>query len=129
MLNGSAIAQTFTIPASKVGIATGTFLTQIGVYFSSKSVTYGVDLFVCQTNNGVPNSTKTLGKAKLVSSQVTTSSDSTSETIFVLDNPVFLTSGKQYAFIVVPESSNPDYNLWVSNLGDNDIITGLAINK
>jgi hypothetical protein len=129
MINGSPIAQTFTINASKAGNLTGTFITQVGLFFSSKSVTAGISVYLCETSNGFPNSTKTLGKAKLLSSQVTISADSSSETIFTFNHPVYINTGKQYAFIVLPEGSSPDYNLWIAELGQQDILSGQSINK
>ena len=129
MINGSPIAQTFTITASKTGGLVGTFITQIGLYFSNKSVTAGMSVYICETSNGIPNTSMILGKAKLLSSQITTSDDSTSETIFTFDNPVYINTNKQYAFIVLAEASSPDYNIWISETGATDIITGQAINS
>jgi hypothetical protein len=121
------IAQTFTIPNTTATGLPGVFITQIGVYFAAKHDTLGVTCYICETVNGYPDSLKMLTKAYLSSSSVTTSNDSSSETIFVLEDPIFCTSGATYSFIIEPEANNPNYRLWISSVGQTDIVTGKSI--
>jgi hypothetical protein len=43
------------------------------------------------------------------------------------DFPIFLTSNEPYAFYVIPEGNNPNYQMWVSEMGDFDILTGAQV--
>lgn len=121
------IAQTFTIPnISTTGIP-GIYITQIGVYFEKKHDTLGATCYLTESVGGYPYGTNHLAKAYLPASSITTSSDSSSETIFVFDTPVFCNSGMTYSFIIEPESNNPDYRLWISTVGLTDKLTGKSI--
>jgi hypothetical protein len=125
----SSIAQAFSVNYSlKVNIP-GTYLTSIGVFFKSKSATNGVTLAVCPTINGYPDTTKTIGSAHLQASQVTVSDDATAETIFTFSTPVLIENTKTYAFFISTDGGNPDYDVWVSELGGTDTITGNYISQ
>ena len=129
LLNGNPIAQTFTIEGTSSVALPGIFLTQIGVFFKSKSATAGISCVVCQTTNGIPNTSKVMGSVYKSASSVTVSEDSSSETIFTFSTPIMAASGQTYAFYVYPESNSPDYNMWVSEIGGVDKITGRAITQ
>lgn len=121
------IAQTFTIPnISATGIP-GIYITQIGVYFENKHDTLGMSCYLTETVGGYPNGSKHLARAYLPASSITTSVDSSSETIFVFETPVFCNSGMTYSFIIEPESNNPDYRLWISTTGLTDKLTSKSI--
>jgi len=123
------IAQTFNVQGTLASGLPGVFLTQIGVYFQSKSATQGVYCAVVETVNGVPNSSSRLGSCYMPVSKVTTSLDSSSETIFQFMYPLMLSADKTYAFMIQPEGSTPDYDVWVSDVGGTDIITKEAITQ
>lgn len=129
MLNGNPVAQTFTLAGAETAGLPGLFLTQIGVYFKTKSSTVGCYLAVVETDNGVPNASRRLGSGRLYSSDISVSNDSSAETIFTFEYPLMLSSDKTYAFYVMPDGSNPDYNMWVSEVGGKDILTGEIINQ
>ncbi len=129
MINGNPVAQTFTLAGSLTAGLPGLFLTQIGVFFKTKSSTLGTTLVVAETENGVPSTNRILGGAFLNSSAISTSNDSSSETVYTFEYPIMLSSDKTYAFYVYPELNSPDYNMWVSEVGGTDILTGEIINQ
>jgi hypothetical protein len=129
MLSGNPIAQTFTLSGTQTAGLQGLFLTQIGVYFKTKSSTIGTYLAVVETDNGIPNVNRRLGSGRMRSSSITTSNDASAETIFTFEHPIMLSSDKTYAFYLNPEGNSPDYNVWVSEVGGKDIITGEQITQ
>jgi hypothetical protein len=120
------IAQTFLISESEEN--SGVFINKIDVYFRSKHPTLGVELQIREVDNGfpapkiLPFATRTLTPA-----QVNTSTDASLATSFIFDSPVFLQAGLEYCFVVIPAGSNEGYNIWVGEVGSNDITTNTPI--
>lgn len=129
LINGNPIAQSFIIEGtSGIGLP-GIFLTRIGVFFRSVSATSGVSCVVCQMTNGTPDPSKIMGSSYRAASQVTSSEDSSAETIFEFTTPLMLASDLTYAFYLYPESNSPDYETWVSEIGGVDKLTGNSITQ
>lgn len=125
--NRDPVAQTFTINNPPGASIPGVYLTQLGAFFKRKSQSLGITLFVCETDTGTPNSSKILGHARKEASEVVVSEDSSAETIFTFETPVLLQTDLQYAFYMQPDFANPDYELWISEIGGIDKISGNAI--
>lgn len=123
------IGQSFIINSDKTVAIPGIYLTQIGTYFKSKSQTLGITCVVVSMTAGVPDVSKILGRCHLSSAQVVTSENSSSETIFTFESPILLQSDSQFAFYLMPDGDNPDYEVWISEVGGNDILTGRSINS
>lgn len=121
------IAQTFIVNEPETGVE-AVFLTKIDLYFQSKSSTYGVEVQIRETSNGFPTR-KSLPYATktLLSSQVNVSSDASLATSFTFDTPVLIRSNEQFAIVVIPVGGNPDYNVWIGELGGSDISTNTPI--
>ena len=111
------IAQTFLATEPSTGVE-AVYLTAIDLYFQSKSSTYGVEVQVRETTNGVPNQNVLPFASKVLSSaSVSTSSDASVATKFTFDTPVILRTNTQFAIVVVPVGGNPDYTVWTGALG------------
>lgn len=123
------VAETFVIGEDLENFVPGVYLTQIGVFFKSKSTNLGITLNVCDTTVGLPDSDRILGVCHLEPSQVGTSNDSSTETVFTFQSPVLLQSDNTYAFYLEPDGSNPDYEIWISEVGGTDKLTGRAITQ
>lgn len=117
------ICQSFSITGIPEAVS-GTFLSKVGVYFQSKDNNLGCSLFVCEMNNNFPDQNRIIGKAHLDSASISVSADSTTETIFTLEYPIYLMTNNDYAFIVQPDGNSPEYNLWVGETGGLDVKTG-----
>jgi hypothetical protein len=116
------IAQSFT--ATVPSTSSGMFLTKVGLFFESKDAALGCSVFIIQTTLGIPDSTKIFGKAYLKPSDISVSADGSVETQFTFVNPVYLENGTEYAFMVKPDGNSPEYNLYIAETGNYDIITG-----
>ena len=117
------VAQTFLI-ASDVGI----FCPAIDVYFKSKSETLGVTVELREVVNGYPGANVIPYASKyLTPDEVSISSTAGDGTVtfvptrFTWDAPVYLRGGREYAIVVMPQGNNPDYEVWVSELGENQV--------
>lgn len=120
------IAQSFTV--TDASGSSGVYINKIDVYFKTKHDTLGVELQVRYMENGIPTSKIVpFGRKILASSQVNTSIDASVATSFVFDSPIFLQTGEEYCFVVLPLGSNDGYNIWIGELGATDIITNTPI--
>ena len=123
------VAETFVVNQTNTVNVPGIYLTQFGVFFKKKSPTMGVSCVVVGTTVGIPDKDKILGRAFLNSSSVTVSADSSSETIFTFESPILLQSDQTYAFWIEPDGANPDYEIWYSEVGGIDKISGTDITQ
>lgn len=116
------IAQSFFIGEE------GVFVTSIDLYFLTKDETQPVTIDIRTMENGTPTGYIVPGSIVTVPSKaVKVSTNASESTRFTFDNPIFLSSNTSYSFIV--RTTNKNYNLWVSRLGETDVTTGLFIDK
>jgi hypothetical protein len=121
------IAQTFIVNEPESGVD-AVFLTKVDFYFRNKSSTFGVELQVRETNNGFPTNKILPYASKILNaSDVNTSLDASAVTTFEFSTPVVLRSNEQFAFVIIPEGGNPDYNIWIAELGGNDVTNNTPI--
>jgi hypothetical protein len=116
--NCDPIAQSFYIQSPN---EVGQFISKIDLYFKAKDPTKGISCWIVEMNNGAPDYTKVLGSAHLAASSVNISDDSKTATTFEFDYPIYVASGKDYAFMVDPDASSPEYLLWCAEVGGFDI--------
>ena len=120
------ICQTFLINETEDD--TGIFIKKLDLFFRSKHPTLGIEVQIREVENGQPTlRIVPFGRKVLQSSQVNVSNDSTAVTSFEFDTPIFLRSGEEYCFVVMPVGSNDGYNIWVGELGGTDIASGNPI--
>jgi hypothetical protein len=108
----------------------GMYCTKIDLFFATKSDTYGVEVSIREmdpsgnfpTYNIVPFSKKILQP-----SDINVNSTTPVPTPVFFDTPIYLLTNEQYCFVVKPIADNPDTTVWISRLGENDIITGNRI--
>lgn len=121
------IAQTFIATEPATGVE-AVFLTAVDLYFQAKSSTYGVEVQIRETTNGVPNQNILPFASKILQSgSVNVSADASVSTTFTFDTPVILRSNQQFAIVIVPVGGNPDYTVWTAALGQADATTGAPI--
>jgi hypothetical protein len=135
------VAQTFQIgdfefgnldfADNKFGLgADGIFVSAIDLYFSRKSLTSGIAIELREVINGNITAIRVpFGYKRLNPADVNTSDDGTAPTPFYFDSPVYLRGDKEYAFVVKPDGSNPDYRIWIAQLGGTDVSTGALIDQ
>jgi hypothetical protein len=123
------IAQTFIISEPDGGVE-AVFIKKLDLYFQSRSGVFGVEVQIRETQNGFPTQTMVpYGKTYLTPSYISVSDDATAETSFYFITPVLIKTNVQYAIVVAPVGGNPDYNLWIGQLGGNDVASGAPIIK
>lgn len=125
------IGQTFYVNQPGSGVP-GVYITKVDVFFKNVSTTYGIELQIRTTTNGVPTQERLPFASKILQvndalNPPTASNDASVATTFVFDTPVFVQSGMSYAIVLVPVGGNPDYNVWTAIIGGQDVSTGAPI--
>jgi len=104
---------------------TGFYLTSIDLFFRAKSQddNRNVTIEIRELENGYPSPQFISdGDIALVNNRdIAISEDSTSATKFTFKNPIYLNAGNDYCFAVKPENNDPDFAIWVAELGAIDI--------
>ena len=119
------IAQTFLVKD-----AGGVFITQIAVYFKTKSSTFPITLQLREVINGFPGpKIVPFGEKTLTPSEVNISSTAEHPTLFQFNSPVYAKSNQEYCFVLKPAGNNPDYEIWISELGGTDVLTSEIISN
>lgn len=118
------IAQSFIVKGQDGGV----FITKIDLFFKNKSSNLPVSVELREMINGYPG-TKVVSQAvaTVFPANVNTSDNGSLPTPFVFPSPVYLLNDVEYCFVVKPGANNPDYDIWVSELGSNDLVTGVTI--
>ena len=133
---GDPIAQSFY-----VGEENGIFLTSCDIFFETKDDSVPVAVQIRPLIAGVPSQIVVpFAEVVLEPDQILTSSDGSIPTKVVFPSPVYLDGPKnlnirsaevgsniasEYAIVIL--SSSPNYRVFVSELGQNDILTGSRI--
>lgn len=115
------LAQTFFV--DRIEYPNGMFLTKVEVYFASKDTTIPVRCEIVTVENGYPTENiLTDASVTLSPSEVTVDTSNnmttlrTNGTQFVFNEPVYLSPGRQYAFVLKAETTN--YNVYVAKTYD-----------
>jgi hypothetical protein len=120
------IAQTFYVE----GMPFGCYVTNLDVYFRTKSSSAPITLQLREVVNGYPgNRVIPFGEVTLNPADVSVSENATAATNFVFPSPVYLQNNTEYCFVLLPAGNNPDYNIWVSELGENELGTENRISE
>lgn len=105
----------------------GVYVTKIDVYFRRKSTdsTRKVYMQIREMENGFPTR-KAVGDATtfITSGNITTSNFGTAATTFTFDNPIYLLSGVDYCFSLIPEGNSDEFEVWIAELGQLDVSGG-----
>ena len=105
------LAQSFTISEED-----GIFVTKIGIYFAAVSATYPITLHIKPITSARRPSISVLASVTKNGGTVTASAAGTTETTFLFEEPVYLSSG-EYAFSLESSDLN-EWKVWSSKLGD-----------
>ena len=103
----------------------GFYLTSIDLFFRTKSQenARNVRVEVREIENGFPSAqfVNASDSAIVNNADISISEDSTEATKFTFKNPIYLSPGNEYCFAVKPDNNDPDYAIWVAELGGIDI--------
>jgi hypothetical protein len=120
---GDPLAQTFFT----YGVKGGCFITAISVFFQSKDASLPITLQIRNTNNGYPTDSLISEYASKTLSPVSifTSNDSSLETKFAFDRPIYLQENQEFCFVLMANSNG--YNVWTSEFSKVSVETGKTI--
>lgn len=120
------IAQTFYVD----GMQFGCYITQLDVFFRTKSSTAPITLQIRDVINGYPgNKVVPFGEITLNPGDISVSENATAATTFTFPSPVHLQNNTEYCFVLLPAGNDPNYNIWVSELGENELGTENRISE
>ena len=129
-MSGFNLAQTFFVDADAAQQASSVYVTSIDLYFYGKPTAGktksgiskpGVSLFLCNTNtDGSPNlqNVKEDTPARVEFDSINVSTAGTSATTFTFSEPISVSSGKTFAFLVKFDGGDPDFKLWYNKSGE-----------
>ena len=103
----------------------GFYLTSIDLFFKTKSQdnNRNVTIEIRELENGYPSPQFVSdGDIALVNNKnINVSDNASAATKFTFKNPIYLNGGNEYCFAVKPENNDPDFAIWVAELGAIDI--------
>ena len=124
----SPLAQTFTVEADPEIDITGRFLSSVDVYFGAKDDNLPITMEIRNVINGYPGG-KVLPFSRVVKNtgDVNVSATGATATTFTFPSLVFVEIETEYALVL--KCASPDYNVWITRLGDTDIGGTRTISK
>lgn len=105
----------------------GIFLTSVDVFIQRKSSENGIWFEIREMDNagGITNNTVPKSIKWFTPDQVPLSTDGKTNPLNVeFDEPLFLYNNVQYAFVIHTENIDPNYYIWITRLGEEDVTTG-----
>jgi hypothetical protein len=121
------IAQTFFIKKGMGSGSNSVFLSKVNVFFKRVSSSNGITLQIREVVNGYPsNQIIPFSSVHKLPSQLTSSAtdDASVATTFTFDAPVRLDVEKEYAVVLQPDASDPNYLIFTSKVGGTDLTPG-----
>ena len=121
------IAQTFFIKRGMGAGSNSVFLSQVDVYFKRVSTENGITLKVREVVNGFPsNQIIPFSIVHKLTTDLTSaaSDDASVATTFIFEAPIILDVEKEYAIILQPDASDPNYLVYTSKVGGTDLTPG-----
>lgn len=121
------IAQTFYVS----NMPFGCYITSLDIFFRKKSSTNPITLQIREVVNGYPgNRILPFSEVVLAPDQVNVDAENAaSATTFTFPSPVFLQNNTEYCFVLLPAGNDPNYEIWVSELGENQLNTTTRISE
>lgn len=122
------IAQSFTVDCRAFGKlnSSGAYITKVDLYFASKDTVQPVIIEIREVDpmTGYPTpKVVPFSRTVVEPSSINVSTDSSWPTPIYFEAPVWVKDETQYAIVVIPGGNNPNVSLWISRLGENDLIT------
>lgn len=122
------IAQSFSVKIADDGVL-GIFLTKLDLFFETKDETSTIEIEIREmgNDNSVTQNAVPLSRAILQPSDIVTSADGSLATQIWFPAPILLQNNTDYAFVIRPSGANPNFRVWVSQLGETDLVTGTRV--
>ena len=121
------IAQTFFVKKGMGAGSNSVFLSKVDVYFKRVGTVNGITLQIREVINGFPsNQVVPFSTVHMLPSDVNmkVSDDASLATTFTFEAPIRLDVEKEYALVLQPDASNPNYLVYTSKVGGTDLSPG-----
>lgn len=119
------IAQTFFVKKGMGAGSNSIFVSEVDVFFKRKSDTNGITLQIREVVNGYPsNQNVPLSTVHKLPGAVNVSDDASTATTFAFTAPIRLDVEKEYAIVLQPDASDPNYLVYISKVGGTDLTPG-----
>ena len=129
MANLVPFAQGFKILGAPASVSQ-VYLHSIQIALASKALNFGISLFLCEINGGVPDVSRVLPNSiiHLAASQITpigttATRDTTKFTSFTFANPIPVLTSREYAILLRPDGNSTDYSVYTAVVGEKDLIS------
>ena len=131
---GDPMAQTFTVD----NFSGGMYVSSVDLFFknvSREGDNNGITLELREVINGYPGPTVIPGgSVHKFRSDCSVSTGSGSSTVFngtkfQFPIPVYLEAGKEYCIVPIPDADDPNYEVWIAELGASQFGTSRTISK
>ena len=118
------LAQTFFVKSAMAQGADCIFASRLDLFFKRKSSINGVTVMLREVVNGYPAAEIIpFSKVHFKSTEVNTSEKGTVATSVFFKAPVRLDVEKEYAIVIMPDAGDPDYLVYTSKVGLEDLAT------
>jgi len=123
------IAQAFSILSTNLPQnVQGVYITSLDVFFAATDPSLGITVMIRDMVNGYPGIDIQPGsQVHVLPSQINTSQNASVGTNILFPEPVFLASGSDYCFVIIPDGANPNYDLWTGVISGTDVLTNAPI--
>jgi len=127
------MAQTFLVE----GMPGGMYMSEVDLFFkriATEASDNGITLEVREVINGMPGPTS-LGRVHKRRNDCTPCPPTASgavtfkSTTFRFDNPIYLENNTEYCLVPIPDRNDPNYEIWLAELGQNEVGTSRVISK
>ena len=121
-LHFDPLAQTFLVDPAQAEGSAYMFTDKLDVWFRRKSPAdrkNGITVQIREVQNGYPTA-KLLpfGSKHIEWDLINVSNDATTATTIEFDNPIKLEVGKEYAIVLIPDATDPDYFIYTAKVGE-----------
>ena len=128
------IAQTMLISALLTrGVrSTGVYLTKLDLFFATKDATLPITIELREVDaatGAVTPRVVPFSRVIMKPADINLSDDGSAPTPVYFPSPVYLGEDKEYAMVLIPGATNPNYNAYTAVLGEKDIITQSRVSQ
>ena len=128
------IAQTMLISAliSRSVRTSGIYLTKLDLFFATKDNTLPITIELREVDpatGAVTPRVVPFSRVIMQPADINLSDDASAATPVYFPSPVYLGEDKEYAMVLIPGATNPNYNAFTAVLGEKDIITKSRVSQ
>lgn len=122
------LCQSFYVSSDMTAGAEGVYITGVDLFFQTVSASQGLTVDIRTMENGVPTTNiLPFSRKHMMPASMVASSNGLTPTTITFESPVFVRAGFNYAISVIPDGQSPEYRIWTTFVGHNDINTNSPV--